>query len=975
MKKNNLSIFCLGLSILLTSGVKYFSSGNYKYAPLTIEAKQGEPKNEWAGSLEYYYSRWADISTGKIDIQDIYRMRDELNNQSRNKMGTGFVKWDEMGPINYGGRTMAFHVDKDSSNILYAGGVSGGIWKSTNAGLSWSRFGGTDQQNIIVSAITQSADGTIYYGTGEQFSGGSGSKVSGFFGGGIFKKSKTDAVFTLLTKTSSWIYVNAMAADPSNANRVYAATNLGLKYTDDAGANWLSFNSLTTESNKVGVSNCYDLKISPDGNVIYVLVKGINTGYVFRSDDKGTTWKKTSTGLPVGMGRGTIAISLSKPEVLYTCLAGTDGRFDGLFITEDKGETWTRIGKGSALFDPFSNSSASFGQGDYDNCVVVDPKNPYLAYVGGVQLWKCEKSSGKFVWAQVASLSDFLDEDELFRNPYYLHADKHILVFDPKPEKYVLYVGTDGGLFKSTDISYNKAPTYTPINYGFGTIQYWSLAVNPNNSNEAFGGTQDNSNIIVDRTGLTHRNGKLISSGDGGDAAISKLIPNLYFLESQYGALVRSVNKGKSFDSKFYDDTFMVKKRDGQGTFFPFVTPFKLWESNNDTNSLDYVKYTTDSGVTIKAGTVIDVTSRTGITFKYTVTKTINPLETVYIKDLVQSKFLVGGRNTIYFTKGALITGGSGLWFPIASIPGFEPMTIEFSADGDAAFVGGYGSGSGRVYRISGLQGKNFRYGTSYDATKKIWIRDYAKFRPDTFGVKTELIFSQGGQAVTGLGINENNSNQLVVTLGSYGGGSHVYITNKALTAYQADFSSIQGNLPYMPVYAAAINFNKASEIYVGTELGVWRADYNGTSATWYEENEGMERVPCFAIKAMRFYPWQKEPVYYLSTHGRGIFQANANAVSIKNNEQSFASDLTMKIYPNPAKTNTMVQVTTNQLSDVSISVYSIEGKLMKSLKYSKQPAGQHSYNLDVNSLKPGTYLIKTKAGDVTRTGRLLRVE
>jgi len=211
------------------------------------------------------------------------------------------MQWEEMGPNNIGGRVRGLIVDKDSSNILYAGGVSGGLWKSTTGGQSWVKIPLND--NIAISCIAQAPNGDIYVGTGEGLSQPNYVNVnSGMYGAGIYYSS--DGVnFTVLSKTATWNLINRIAIDKNGV--VYVAAQQGLEVSTDNGQNWTKAKNGTFK----------DVKIAPNSTRV-VATQG---GNVWISPNVGSTFTKTSFS---GVGRTEIGISPSDPDVMYAVLAG-----------------------------------------------------------------------------------------------------------------------------------------------------------------------------------------------------------------------------------------------------------------------------------------------------------------------------------------------------------------------------------------------------------------------------------------------------------------------------------------------------------------------------------------------------------------------------------------------------------------------------------------------------------------------------
>jgi hypothetical protein len=216
--------------------------------------------------------------TGMINPQWVasaYEQTDRL----QSTRSANSIDWNVIGPDNYGGRTRALLFDnKDASgNTIFAGAVTGGIWRSSDVGLTWEKVN-ADNQNLFVSCLTQGSDGTIYAGTGEMFSSNNYSQLGqlgysdGFMGSGIYKSTDGNS-FTLISSTKpqgdlpslDWAFVNEIQVDGNG--RIYAATNTGLKYSDDQGGSWKV--ATDTDGNELsGIA--YDVKAAGSFAIVTV---------------------------------------------------------------------------------------------------------------------------------------------------------------------------------------------------------------------------------------------------------------------------------------------------------------------------------------------------------------------------------------------------------------------------------------------------------------------------------------------------------------------------------------------------------------------------------------------------------------------------------------------------------------------------------------------------------------------------------
>ena len=182
-----------------------------------------------------------------VPTQRLLIARKAIEKRYREKTAIPNINWNERGPNNVAGRTRSVMIDSrdPSGNTIFAGGVSGGIWKSTNGGSSWTIINDF-YNNLAVTSIVQDPTNPniIYFGTGE-FWGGS----SGLRGNGIYKSTNGGISFSPIPFTvgnKSFDYVNRLAIQVYNgtvtlyaANASSDASRAGLLFTRDGGASWL----------------------------------------------------------------------------------------------------------------------------------------------------------------------------------------------------------------------------------------------------------------------------------------------------------------------------------------------------------------------------------------------------------------------------------------------------------------------------------------------------------------------------------------------------------------------------------------------------------------------------------------------------------------------------------------------------------------------------------------------------------------
>ncbi len=495
-------------------------------------------EHDQTGLDEYYRSLLADPATGKIP-KNIHAMEMAFASQLPVNQETKRAEvWKARGPNNLGGRTRAFGINKDNPNEILAGSVTGGIFKSTDAGKNWTKM--ECPINAITCLVQDQRPGKTnnwYAGTGE-LSGSSGTANGAYYyGGGILHSTDNGNTWTVIPSTggnsatafdTDFDGVWNLVIDNSNLTEteIYAATHAGIYKTNDGGTTWKNKRPGST-----GIFSYYtDVAIATDGTVYATLSsEGAHKG-VWRSTD-GETWVSIlPAGFPSIYGRMTIGIAPSDQNQVYIMATNTTNF--GFVSTNFLGvKEWNCFwkynyvsGNGSGTGGTWEDRSLNlpdkggdFGyfstQGGYDLYVRVKPDNPDIVFIGATNLWRSTdgfKTKDKVDWIGGYAVNTFRPDFKMYANH---HPDNHNLVFFPG-SSIKAYSTHDGGISWTDNIAAPQVVWESRIN-NYVTAQFYTVAIDQASllDNKVIGGLQDNGTHFTDQYGMGPWNMSLSSDG------------------------------------------------------------------------------------------------------------------------------------------------------------------------------------------------------------------------------------------------------------------------------------------------------------------------------------------------------------------------------------------------------------------------------------------------------------------------------
>jgi photosystem II stability/assembly factor-like uncharacterized protein len=447
----------------------------------------------------------------------------------------GIWNWTWLGPGNIGGRIRAIIIHPDSTDKMWIGAASGGIWKTTNGGASWSVVNDFLPSLAITSFAMNPNDYEVMYAaSGEGF----GNSWPDLPGAGIFKSTDGGDHWYQLPETNvdSFNWVTRLAQHPSNSNILYATARVGtidhwegkVYKSVDGGEHWTTL--LTTPN------GAYDIKLQP-GNPSTIFV-GTAKGF-YRSINGGTNWVEMSTGaadkLPDNTARCEIGVSRSYPQRVYVSLERQGGQ---IWRSDDSGNTWTLRNTGTNYFVGGSN------QGGYDNTIWVNPTNSNYVVVGGIDLWR-DASGGGTLLTKISRWEDY-HNGGLANSA---HADQHIIIEHPDFDSVnntTVFFGNDGGIQKTDNINtVSENAGWINLANNLGITQFYGGSASLDAS-VIIGGAQDNSYMIY-KSANGAQSWQQPHTGDGGFCAVNFRDPDTLFTETQYLQIKISFDGGETW--------------------------------------------------------------------------------------------------------------------------------------------------------------------------------------------------------------------------------------------------------------------------------------------------------------------------------------------------------------------------------------------------------------------------------------------
>ena len=463
----------------------------------------------WSAAALFLFT-WA--GCGTVAAQD--------GDADASEVFSGLVVRD-IGPAVTSGRISDFAMHPDGWQTFYAGVASGGVWKTTNGGITWTPiFDDQESYAIGVVELDPNDPDIVWVGTGEN-----NAQRSVGYGDGVYKSLDGGRSWKNRGLKDSG-HIGAVVIDPRDSDVVYVAAHgplwsaggdRGVFKTVDGGENWeriLEIDEDTGVNEVVMHPDDPDLLLASSyqrRRHVWTLINGGPGSGIHRSTDGGATWTEISAGLPSeDMGKIGIAFSPARPDTVYAIIE-SDGPGEGTYRSTDFGVSWEK------------RSSYVAGSPQYYNELIADPAHPDRVYSMDTFLMVTE--DGGASWNRVGSAHKHVDEHALWINP---DNPDHIIT------------GNDGGIYDTYDRGANwRHVENLPI-----TQFYRATPDNAEPFYNVYGGTQDNSTLgAPSRTtynyGIANSDWVVTLGGDGFKTQIDPDNPDIVYSQLQYGMLAR----------------------------------------------------------------------------------------------------------------------------------------------------------------------------------------------------------------------------------------------------------------------------------------------------------------------------------------------------------------------------------------------------------------------------------------------------
>ncbi len=913
---------------------------------------------------EYYWEQRVNLKTGafpttsSVDEYEKYKStHNNLNkvnyNESWSNLGTNssLGGYAGIGRIN----CIAFH--PTDPNTFWVGSPSGGIWKTTVGGNSWTILNNSETVLGVSAIVVDYTDpDIIYIATGDRDRGSMATLSGGQFADnvsiGVLKSIDGGVTWNttgLSYSTSEGKLITSLLMHPSDHTILFAAmwdgnpSTSGIFKSTDAGATW------TQKTNNLWI----DIEFKPgDPTIMYASSYGFGSTYINRSTDSGENWVIDET-VPGGR-RGEIAVTPADPTVVYLISANPSGGVLGVYKSTDSGVSFLVVNPGSpaGMLGYYTDGSGgSGGQGSYDWCIAVDPSDADIVFIGGVTTWKSIDGGSTFT-----AINNWTTSTTYNMPPQVavVHADKHVLAYQNSS---TLFEGNDGGIYKTT----NVGTTWNDLTNGMVISQIYRIGVSQTNTTTVLTGLQDNGSKLYNGFWSD------VTGGDGMECIVDYSNSNYMYATYVQGQIQRSIN-GSTFQNGY-----ITANIPGGQPLGAWVTPYIIDPNNSATLFVGYDRIwkTTDRGNTSSWATASQVLSSStklrslaiapsNSDILYTADQT-NMWKTtdggatnwtsITLPSLSNSITYIAVKdndpNTVWFTVGGYTLGekvyestdGGANWNSISTgLPNLPIMSIVYykvATDRNVLFVG-----------------------TDVGVYVKDGLNDWVSFSnglPNVVVSELEVLYTGG-------------TNKL--RAGTFGRGLWETDIDAALPVELSSFNGKYEN--------GTIQLKWTTQ----TEVNNYGFDIERKTST--QNNESWEKIAFVSgngnSNTPKHYSFNDEDISSGTISYRLKQIDNNGQFKYSTVVSVFTGTIPDKYaleqnYPNPFNPSTNIRYSVPRTGNVKISVFNIIGEEVAILVDEIKKAGSYTIKFDASEFNSGMYIYRLESGSFTESHKMLLIK
>ena len=419
------------------------------------------------------------------------------------------LKWRNIGPFR-GGRSVTSTGVVGKPHTYYMGSTGGGVFKTTDDGISWKNIsdGFFKTGSVGAIAVAESDPNIVVVGMGEHAARG----VMTSMGNGVYKSMDAGKTWSHLGLDKTR-HISDVVIHPTNPNIIYITAQgaqyapskeRGIYKTTDGGKTWkniLSVNNTTGASSlSMDMTNPRILYASMWQHQRYpwVMKSGGENSGLFKSIDGGNTWTKMKLGLPKDFGKSGISVSRANPDRVFAVIEAS-GKKGGIYRSDNAGKTWKQV----------NSNRVNIARSWYYMEIFADPQDENTVYVLNAPVMKS------------------IDGGKSFSNIPVPHGDNHHLWINPADNKNLIN-SNDGG----ANISFNGGKSWS-TQQNQATSQFYRVITDNQVPYHVYGGQQDNSAIgIASRTndgGIDWKDWYSVAGGESAFIAFDPDAPELIY--------------------------------------------------------------------------------------------------------------------------------------------------------------------------------------------------------------------------------------------------------------------------------------------------------------------------------------------------------------------------------------------------------------------------------------------------------------